>query len=176
MLGHDQEISYRKLFQVVIQKKRFGLLSAASRSHLVRKDPSRSLFPKMLFWLSLAHTLLCTTRRKNLRRGCYSEMGLSSGTRVAKLSLFKAKFHIRRIARSCRADPSHACFPLCVSKLRYRRRGFHPPRMPGRPSVERGPERDSFFVAPDSIPGSDSPIAGFGRLCRDEPGRCGATS
>src|SRR5215472_13132347 len=63
-----------------------------------------------------------------------------------------------------------------LSKLHYRRRGFHPPRMPGRPSVERGPERDSFFVAPDSIPGSDSPTAGFGRLCRDEPSRCGATS
>jgi len=52
----------------------------------------------------------------------------------------------------------------------YRPLGFQPPRMPGLPSVERGPELDSFFAgAVLSTVGSDG-------LRRDESGRCGATS
>ena len=51
MLGHDQEISYRKLFQVVIQKKEIRVVIGSQPFALGPKGPIKKLVSEDAFWL-----------------------------------------------------------------------------------------------------------------------------
>jgi len=65
MLWNDEEICDGQVLEVVVKKKRLGLLLAASRSHLVRYDPSSTLFLKIVFWLFSSYSSLHASQKKS---------------------------------------------------------------------------------------------------------------
>lgn len=65
MLGHDQEISYRKLFQVVIQKKEIRVVIGSQPFALGPKGPIKKLVSEDAFWLFSSYSSLHDPQKKS---------------------------------------------------------------------------------------------------------------